>query len=160
MDKLRTSLTKTLKTLGDSFSEDATMDDMSDYVLSPHDGSLTQDYEANVSGVMKVRPSAAVVSESDDDIIESIDASYFIEDDFNAVDYEMKNYLITKCLQKLLGIELRLEDVDSERLRLKSQLQVVSKKISTLIMEKVSLKVIVGKLWPFSQQRFLQSPSL
>ncbi|PIO53625.1 hypothetical protein TELCIR_25034, partial [Teladorsagia circumcincta] len=37
---------------------------------------------------------------------------------------------------KLLGIELRLEDVDSERLRLKSQLQVVSKKISTLIMEK------------------------
>ncbi|VDL81783.1 unnamed protein product, partial [Nippostrongylus brasiliensis] len=63
----------------------------------------------------------------DDDIIDSIDASYFIEDDFNAIDYELK---------KLFGIDLRLEDVDRERLRLKSQLQVVSKKISTLIMEK------------------------
>ncbi|KAK5980330.1 hypothetical protein GCK32_010245, partial [Trichostrongylus colubriformis] len=74
-----------------------------------------------------IRPSAAIVSESDDDVIDSIDASYFIEDDFNAIDYEMK---------KLFDIELRLEDVDRERMRLKSQLQVVSKRISTLIMEK------------------------
>ncbi|VDO59071.1 unnamed protein product [Haemonchus placei] len=127
MDKLRTSLTKTLKTLGDSFSEDVTMDDMSDYVVSPHDGSLTQDYETNVLGVMKVRPCAAPAPESEDDIIDSIDASYFIEDDFNAIDYEMR---------KLFGLELRLEDIDRERMRLKSQLQVVSKKISTLIMDK------------------------
>ncbi|XGW29630.1 hypothetical protein V3C99_009017 [Haemonchus contortus] len=138
MDKLRTSLTKTLKTLGDSFSEDVTMDDMSDYVVSPHDGSLTQDYEANVLGVMKVRPCAAPAPESEDDIIDSIDASYFIEDDFNAIDYEMR---------KLFGLELRLEDIDRERMRLKSQLQVVSKKISTLIMDKVRHLILVCNLF-------------
>ncbi|VDP39390.1 unnamed protein product [Heligmosomoides polygyrus] len=129
MERFRTSLSKTLKTFGDSFSEDASMEDMSDYVLSPHDGVLSQDNEAGVSGITKIssRPGAAVVSESDDDIIDSIDASYFIEDDFCAIDYELK---------KLFGIDLRLDDIDRERLRLKSQLQVVSKKISTLIMEK------------------------
>ncbi|VDM63787.1 unnamed protein product [Angiostrongylus costaricensis] len=38
--------------------------------------------------------------------------------------------------KKLFGIDLHIEDVDCERVRLRSQLQVVSKKISTLIMEK------------------------
>ncbi|VDL85939.1 unnamed protein product [Nippostrongylus brasiliensis] len=95
MEKLRSSLSKTLKSLGDSFSEDANMDDMSDYVISPHDGSLEQECEANVSGITKVPSrSAAVVMESDDDIIDSIDASYFIEDDFNAIDYELKVRLL------------------------------------------------------------------
>ncbi|KAK6054314.1 hypothetical protein COOONC_08180 [Cooperia oncophora] len=152
MEKLRSSLSKTLKSLGDSFSEDATvMDDMSDYIVSPHDGSLTLDYEANVSGVMKcamqdigdasallpkfvpvLRLKCSIlppesVGHDYETTVDPEYASIFIEDDFNAIDYEMK---------KLFGIELRLEDVDRERLRLKSQLQVVSKKISTLIMEK------------------------
>ncbi|KAE9412340.1 hypothetical protein Angca_007957, partial [Angiostrongylus cantonensis] len=72
---------------------------------------------------------------TDEDIINNIDASYFIEDDFDATAYELKSQF---CFQKLFGIDLHIEDVDCERVRLRSQLQVVSKKISTLIMEQPS----------------------
>lgn len=58
-----------------------------------------------------------MVSESDDDIIDSIDASYFIEDDFCAIDYELKvhsNY----SARGLLG--LKILPFLEERIELKS----------------------------------------
>ncbi|KAF8356882.1 vps-50 [Pristionchus pacificus] len=63
------------------------------------------------------------------EVIDSIEASFFVDDDeFDSNDYELK---------KLAGIDrLCIDDVDRERVRLKSQLLVVSKKISTLILEK------------------------
>lgn len=82
--------------------------------------------------------------QDDQDIMDSIDASYFIDDDdFNAIDYELKVgfycffFLYYLLIQKPFFPESYLEDLGQERLRLKSQLQVVSKKISVLIMEKV-----------------------
>ncbi|KJH52512.1 hypothetical protein DICVIV_01358 [Dictyocaulus viviparus] len=129
MEKLRTSLTKTLKNLSDSLTEDACMEDMSDFVLSPHEAYSELDYNTSVLEIPKAsqRPTAKIVLETEDDIINSIDASYFIEDDFDATGYE---------LRKLFDTDLHIEDVDRECMCLKSQLQVVSKKISTLIMEK------------------------
>ncbi|KAJ1373912.1 hypothetical protein KIN20_036457 [Parelaphostrongylus tenuis] len=126
MEKLRTSLTNTLKNLGDTLAEDLSMDDMSDFMFSTQQTNSELDYPTSIAGVSKVSPRSPVI-ESDEDIINNIDASYFIEDDFDATGYELK---------KLFGFDLHLEDVDSERMRLRSQLQVVSKKISTLIMEK------------------------
>ncbi|GMT20047.1 hypothetical protein PFISCL1PPCAC_11344, partial [Pristionchus fissidentatus] len=63
------------------------------------------------------------------EVIDSIEASFFVDDEeFDSNDYELK---------KLAGIDrLCINDVDRERVRLKSQLLVVSKKISTLILEK------------------------
>ncbi|CAJ0600446.1 unnamed protein product [Cylicocyclus nassatus] len=130
MEKLKSSLTKTLKDLGSSFSEDVNMDDMTDFVPSPYEGassSCGQESSAELAEKIPVRNVKNSAPVSDDDIIDSIDAAYFIEDDFDAIDYELK---------KLAGIDLVLEDVVRERLRLKSQLQVVSRRISTLIMEK------------------------
>lgn len=37
------------------------MEDMSDYVLSPHDGVLSQDNEAGVSGITKVSSEATFI---------------------------------------------------------------------------------------------------
>ncbi|KAL6728745.1 hypothetical protein Aduo_010484 [Ancylostoma duodenale] len=130
MEKFKSSLSKTLKDLGSSFSDDVNMEDMSDYVLSPYEGPSSGCTSDAIAGMLEkpvVRTAVAPTPVSDDDIIDSIDACYFIEDDFDAIDYELK---------KLSGIDLRLEDVVRERMRLKSQLQVVSRKISTLIMEK------------------------
>ncbi|KHJ81713.1 hypothetical protein OESDEN_18599 [Oesophagostomum dentatum] len=133
MEKFKSSLSKTLKDLGSSFSEDVNMDDMSEYILSPYTGASSS-FSADTSAELaceKIPARNAIQSTptSDDDVIDNIDASYFIEDDFDAIDYELK---------KLPGIDLLLEDVIRERTLLKSQLQVVSRKISTLIMEKVS----------------------
>ncbi|GMS89946.1 hypothetical protein PENTCL1PPCAC_12121, partial [Pristionchus entomophagus] len=63
------------------------------------------------------------------EVIDSIEANFFVDDDeFDSNEYELK---------KLAGIDrLCIDDVDRERVRLKSQLLVVSKKISTLILEK------------------------
>ncbi|ETN80969.1 hypothetical protein NECAME_08818 [Necator americanus] len=110
------------------------MDDVSDFVASPYEGpsaSLTTD--AIAAAPVVSRGAVATTPISDDDIVDSIHAYYFVEDDFDAVDYELKASLHKT---KLSGFDLRSEDVLRERMRLKSQLQVVSRKISTLIMEK------------------------
>ena len=44
--------------------------------------------------------------------------------------------MILKYFQKLHGVDMDLDELDRERMKLKSQLTVVSKKISVLIMER------------------------
>uniref|UniRef100_A0A915DWA2 Vacuolar protein sorting-associated protein 54 N-terminal domain-containing protein n=1 Tax=Ditylenchus dipsaci TaxID=166011 RepID=A0A915DWA2_9BILA len=60
------------------------------------------------------------------ELFDDIDAPYFIESGFDATDYE---------LQKMLGVEFELDELERERFKLKRQLQVVSKKVSSLIMK-------------------------
>ncbi|VDM71437.1 unnamed protein product [Strongylus vulgaris] len=93
MEKLRSSLSKTLKDLGSSFSEDVNMDDMSDFIPSPYEGALSNcgpESSAELVEKIPVRNAVSSTPVSDDDIIDSIDACYFIEDDFDAIDYELK----------------------------------------------------------------------
>ncbi|KIH57041.1 hypothetical protein ANCDUO_12774 [Ancylostoma duodenale] len=93
MEKFKSSLSKTLKDLGSSFSDDVNMEDMSDYVLSPYEGPSSGCTSDAIAGMLEkpvVRTAVAPTPVSDDDIIDSIDACYFIEDDFDAIDYELK----------------------------------------------------------------------
>ncbi|GMR42942.1 hypothetical protein PMAYCL1PPCAC_13137 [Pristionchus mayeri] len=63
------------------------------------------------------------------EVIESIEHPFLADDDgFDSNDYELKKF---PDIDKLC-----IDDVDRRRVRLKSQLLVVSKKISTLILEK------------------------
>ncbi|CAI4230542.1 unnamed protein product [Auanema sp. JU1783] len=130
MEKLKKSISKTIQDLGESLNsndDDVRMDDMSDYILSPYVGSNSMD--GSVTHIIQKKKTNIVRSDvaSDQEVMDSIDAAYFIEDDFDAIDYELK---------KQFDCEVYLEDLDRERMRLKHQLQVVSKRISILIMEK------------------------
>lgn len=60
------------------------------------------------------------------ELLEAIDAAYYIEDDFDSVEYELK---------KIVESSLMPDALNSEVKKLKKQLQVVSKRISTKIME-------------------------
>ncbi|VDM47536.1 unnamed protein product [Toxocara canis] len=60
------------------------------------------------------------------EILESIDAAYYVDDGFDATDYELK---------KMIEKELLPEDITCEVDKLKRQLQVVSKRISAMILE-------------------------
>ncbi|MFH4983548.1 hypothetical protein AB6A40_010257 [Gnathostoma spinigerum] len=60
------------------------------------------------------------------DVLESIEAAYYLEDGFDATDFELK---------KMAGPELLPEDLMREMDRLKHQLHVVSKRISSMIVE-------------------------
>ncbi|CAJ0941523.1 unnamed protein product, partial [Mesorhabditis belari] len=133
MEKLRGEFSSRLAQLGSSLAssnEDAIMDDMTDYVPSPYEGpSTSADAEPAVILVKKEPrnlPRTDALNEAD--IVNSIDAIYFAEDeDFDAIAYE---------LQKLSCSSEMLEDIERERLRLKQQLGVVSKRIAALILEK------------------------
>ncbi|KAK6100472.1 hypothetical protein QQG55_0790 [Brugia pahangi] len=59
------------------------------------------------------------------EILESIDAAYFIDEGFDATDYELK---------KVMGADILPEDLTGEMDKLKQQLQVVSKRVSEVIM--------------------------
>ncbi|VDK42415.1 unnamed protein product [Anisakis simplex] len=69
-------------------------------------------------------PTPDPVRESE--ILESIDAAYYIDDGFDATDYELK---------KMIRNDLLPVDITREMERLKRQLQVVSKRISAMILE-------------------------
>uniref|UniRef100_A0A914D005 Vacuolar protein sorting-associated protein 54 N-terminal domain-containing protein n=1 Tax=Acrobeloides nanus TaxID=290746 RepID=A0A914D005_9BILA len=58
------------------------------------------------------------------EVFDEIDFTYFIEGNFDATAYE---------LQKMLGDEFELDEIERERFKLKRQLQVVSKKVTALI---------------------------
>uniref|UniRef100_A8P7K1 Uncharacterized protein n=1 Tax=Brugia malayi TaxID=6279 RepID=A8P7K1_BRUMA len=60
------------------------------------------------------------------EILESIDAAYFIDEGFDATDYELK---------KVMGADILPEDLTGEMDKLKQQLQVVSKRVSEVIMQ-------------------------
>ncbi|CAB3402370.1 unnamed protein product [Caenorhabditis bovis] len=135
VQRFKEQLTKKMQNLGESLNlddSDVKMDDMSEYVLSPYDdqgAGLDDNYQkptqSQTSTPKKVQQSK---SSEEDEIINSIDAAYFIDhDEFDAIDYELK---------KLPDVEMYYEDMSRERLRLKSQHSVVSKRISKLIMQK------------------------
>ncbi|CAI5446239.1 unnamed protein product [Caenorhabditis angaria] len=130
MDRFKEQITKTVQQLGESFSTDddvkVLLEDMGDFVMSSYDEPSTSEV-VNIPITPKTTPKKQKISD-DEEIINSIDAAYFIDhDDFNAIDYELK---------KLCDVEMCYEDIQRERLRLKSQHTVVSKKISSLIMQK------------------------
>ncbi|VDK71144.1 unnamed protein product [Litomosoides sigmodontis] len=60
------------------------------------------------------------------EILESIEAAYFIEEGFDATDYELK---------KVMDRDILPEDLTREMDKLKQQLQVVSKRVSAMIMK-------------------------
>ncbi|KAI1728650.1 vacuolar-sorting protein 54, of GARP complex domain-containing protein [Ditylenchus destructor] len=61
------------------------------------------------------------------ELFDDIDVAYFMENGFDATNYE---------LQKMLGVEFEIDELERERFKLKRQLQVVSKKVSSLITQK------------------------
>jgi hypothetical protein len=61
------------------------------------------------------------------EVLDEIDVAYFVENQFDATNYE---------LQKMLSSEFEIDELERERFKLKRQLQVVSKKVSALIMKK------------------------
>ncbi|VDN49784.1 unnamed protein product [Gongylonema pulchrum] len=69
--------------------------------------------------------SLAVDSVKESEILECIEAAYFIEEGFDATDYELKKVVAGEGL----------EDLGGEMEKLKQQLQVVSKRISALIVQ-------------------------
>lgn len=137
MDRFKEQLAKTVNQIGEQFSSDSDvkvlLDNMNEKVMSSYDAPSCSESppiapESNSQNSTPRRVKSKISEE--DDVINSIDAAYFIDnDEFDAIDYELK---------KLCDIEMCYEDIQRERFRLKSQHTVVSKKISTLIMQKSS----------------------
>ena len=73
-------------------------------------------------------------------MLDRIEPMYYSTDDFDAGEYELKvglfvcRLLNCETLQKLAEV-LDLNDINTERRKLREQLSVVSKKVSTLILE-------------------------
>ncbi|CAJ0580644.1 unnamed protein product, partial [Mesorhabditis spiculigera] len=132
MEKLREELSSRLAQLGSSLAssnEDAIMDDMVDYVPSPYEGPSTS-AEVETTRILKKQPRMIPRTDAlnEDEIVDSINAKYFIDDEeFDAITYELK---------KLSTSNELLEDIEREKLKLKTQLGVVSKRIAKLILEK------------------------
>ncbi|VDN04147.1 unnamed protein product [Thelazia callipaeda] len=59
-------------------------------------------------------------------IMESVEAAYFTDEGFDATNYELK---------KIMDTDLLPEDISGEMEKLKQQLQVISKRISAMIMQ-------------------------
>ncbi|VDK76141.1 unnamed protein product [Onchocerca ochengi] len=78
------------------------------------------------STVLQNRALSAVDSIKEAEILESIEAAYFIAEGFDATDYELK---------KVMNRDILPEDLTEERNKLKQQLQVVSKRVSAMIMQ-------------------------
>ncbi|VDN50982.1 unnamed protein product [Dracunculus medinensis] len=91
--------------------------------LSVYDSSFLEQMTAVPKLQTRCLPVTDPVKEAE--IIESIAAAYFVEEDFDATNYELK---------KLLNLELLPEDLMREMDLLKRQLQVVSKRISSMII--------------------------
>ncbi|EGT34777.1 hypothetical protein CAEBREN_16532 [Caenorhabditis brenneri] len=139
MERFKEQIARTVSQIGDQFSSESDvkvmLENMNDRVLSSYDPPA----EETIAAVPSVQPSSQTSTprkkirsktSEEDEIIDSIDAAYFIDNDaFDAIDYELK---------KLCDIDMCYEDIQRERFRLKSQHTVVSKKISTLIMQKSS----------------------
>ncbi|EFO86631.1 hypothetical protein CRE_04631 [Caenorhabditis remanei] len=141
MERFKEQIAKRVNQIGEQFSSDndvkVMLDNMSDRVGSSYDAPSTSDetdepiapLNSSSQNSSPKKLIKAKVSE-EEEIINSIDAAYFIDNnEFDAIDYELK---------KLCDIEMCYEDIQRERFRLKSQHTVVSKQISTLIMQKSS----------------------
>ncbi|KAK0417574.1 hypothetical protein QR680_013088 [Steinernema hermaphroditum] len=132
MELIKKSISNTLQTLqsetrsvffhGDSSAEQS---------ASTHptaSTSSTTEYSANSVAFQQQKPSRAprgAPPVGDETVLRSIPEDYFRGEGFDAVAFE---------LQKMLHDEFSIEYVERERLRLKRQLQVVSKKVSALIV--------------------------
>lgn len=141
MERFKEQIVRRVNQIGEQFSSDSDvkvmLDNMSDRVGSSYDAPSNSDvtnapaFPLNSSS-QNSTPKKVVKTKvtEEEEIINSIDAAYFIDnDEFDAIDYELK---------KLCDIEMCYEDIQRERFRLKSQHTVVSKQISTLIMQKSS----------------------
>lgn len=134
------------------------MEDMSDFILSPYEGSASMDSEEadRVQPVIKVkeififlfiilRLSGKPEKGAPDSRWSRIDGldwccllhrgwfwcgRLWIEGIWLILKSDFKYF------QKLHGVDMDLDELDRERMKLKSQLTVVSKKISVLIMER------------------------
>ncbi|CAI2349765.1 unnamed protein product [Caenorhabditis sp. 36 PRJEB53466] len=144
MERFREQIARSVGQLTEVFSSDRDvnimLENMNDRIMSSYEAAQSPPtFEELPAPVAAVRTSsqsstprkAAKTKISDEDeVINAIDAAYFIDnDEFDAVDYELK---------KLCDVEMCYEDIQRERFRLKAQHTVVSKKISTLIMQKSS----------------------
>ncbi|UMM22725.1 hypothetical protein L5515_003798 [Caenorhabditis briggsae] len=141
MERFKQHVSGRISELAEQFSSSndvkVMLETMNDRVLSPYDIPSTSNeppplavssHTVSQNSTPKRNITSKVSEENE--IIDSIDASYFIDnDEFDAIDYELK---------KLCDIDMCYEDIQRERFRLKSQHTVVSKKISTLIMQKSS----------------------
>uniref|UniRef100_A0A1I7TM47 Vps54_N domain-containing protein n=1 Tax=Caenorhabditis tropicalis TaxID=1561998 RepID=A0A1I7TM47_9PELO len=140
MNRFKEQFARTASQISDQFSSSVDvkvmLENMNDRVLSSYDAPPSEETIATVGTVQSCSqsstPRKTITSKTseEDEVINSIDAAYFIDnDDFDAIDYELK---------KLCDIDMCYEDIQRERFRLKSQHTVVSKKISTLIIQKSS----------------------
>uniref|UniRef100_A0A8R1HSQ7 Syndetin n=1 Tax=Caenorhabditis japonica TaxID=281687 RepID=A0A8R1HSQ7_CAEJA len=135
MDRFKEQISRTVNQIGEQFSSESDvkvlLENMNGRVLSSYDMPSTSEavpISSRSSQNSTPRKVAKAKTSEEDEVINSIDAAYFIDnDEFDAIDYELK---------KLCDIDLLLEDSQRERYRLKDQHSVVSKKISTLIMQK------------------------
>ncbi|EFO24917.2 hypothetical protein LOAG_03569 [Loa loa] len=78
------------------------------------------------STILQTRALPITDSVKEAEILESIEAAYFIDEGFDATDYELK---------KVMDRDILPEDLTGEMDKLKQQLQVVSKRVSAMIMQ-------------------------
>ncbi|MCP9258907.1 hypothetical protein DINM_001377 [Dirofilaria immitis] len=78
------------------------------------------------STILQTRALPVIDPVKEAEILESIEAAYFIDEGFDATDYELK---------KVMNRSILPEDLTGEMDKLKQQLQVVSKRVSTMIMQ-------------------------
>ncbi|KAK6100470.1 hypothetical protein QQG55_0790 [Brugia pahangi] len=101
--------------------EDETTMDSMDNIIVVRDSSGRGSAKSTI--LQTALPITDPVKETE--ILESIDAAYFIDEGFDATDYELK---------KVMGADILPEDLTGEMDKLKQQLQVVSKRVSEVIM--------------------------
>lgn len=127
MEKLKKSLSSSLSTDGKQYSSDyehsPSMDSM-EGIKIVRDMSAPGQLITATKLQTRCLPVPDPVREAE--VLESIDAAYYIDDAFDATDYE---------LRKMIQTELLPEDLTREVDKLKRQLQVVSKRISAMILE-------------------------
>ncbi|VIO90484.1 Uncharacterized protein BM_BM17349 [Brugia malayi] len=102
--------------------EDETTMDSMDNIIVVRDSSGRGSAKSTI--LQTALPITDPVKETE--ILESIDAAYFIDEGFDATDYELK---------KVMGADILPEDLTGEMDKLKQQLQVVSKRVSEVIMQ-------------------------
>ncbi|TKR68429.1 hypothetical protein L596_024418 [Steinernema carpocapsae] len=129
MDLIKKSISNTLQTIQSSsvlFHD--SVDHGSPVNSSSASTSSAIEYSANSAGFEQqkiVKKPKGEPPMGEETVLKSIAGDYFQDEGFDAIDLELK---------KMLYDEFSIEYVERERLRLKRQLQVVSKKISALIL--------------------------
>ncbi|KAK3102020.1 hypothetical protein FSP39_008187 [Pinctada imbricata] len=96
-----------------------------DSFSSPVEEDINHDLFTGAPAVTKYKPTVASNPHEDQEILEGIEDIYYNTEGYDTSHYE---------LQKLPE-ELELEKIDRDRTRLRKQLQVVSKKVSDLVLQ-------------------------